>query len=642
MLRVIPFLIPAGLAAALIGCSTPAANQPASDPTPGPTKPQEQGKPPRPNNQCLLDEFGIHRKVLITERGVRCRASQPGGEFVGNPLNFYWIYFVFDAVGSGESAWYQVGETPSRDSIRGWVRGSVAAPWNTRLSAAPLPDAPLRFYAKADHLETQVKTGRTDAEPVAIWNPTAGRKLMPWPIAESKLVEHGGQTHELVRVLFLGEYRADTSGGPAPLTAGELEAVRDGVRRLDVVFVVDNTLSTTQYVPQIVTALGEIAGRISKSAVKPDVRFGLVLYRDHGIPELAFPEGGVVKVFPFTESLPAFTETTAPLKAATVSSGEWEEAVADGVKAGLTDFAWRDDKLAERVLILVGDSAGHAPESPKNPQGITDAALIKLATDRGVRLFTLAIKSGNPEEQKRQAAQYAALAAGARGECHTLTDPGSIADVVNGVFGGRAKQIEQRAEYIEQRAAGRSDADLIASGRLDERQRCEIVEFLRGAGIDPARLGPGGIGFGTGWCLAEHLGRPLIEKRVFAAHWEIDLLLANLNDLLPRLSAPKDFVAALEESVGAREGRFFHRPPAEAPNETMDVFLRKKGIPSRHGLLAYTRAEFLSMSEDRRAALRAQLRNTFIPELTRVTRDDQLFFRLSDVEFSFVPDRLFP
>lgn len=167
--------------------------------------------------------------------------------------------------------------------------------------------------------------------------------------------------------------------------------------------------------------------------------------------------------------------------------------------------------------------------------------------------------------------------------------------------------MERRVEYVEQRTAGVTDAELVASGRFDERQRCEIVEFLRGADVNldrlgPARVGPSGLAFGSGWCLAEHQGKALLEKRVFVARWELDLLLNNLRDLLPRLSAPKDFVAALEESVGVREGRFFHRAPGDAPHETMDVFLRKKGIPSRHGLLNFTRGELLSLPEDRRTA----------------------------------------
>jgi hypothetical protein len=634
-------LVPVALVA-VIGCSQTGPKQPQPEP-PNVVVAQPQTLA-QPGSQCLLDEYGIQRKVVITERGVRCRATQPNGAFVGDPLKFFWIYFVFEAIGTGDTAWYRIGETPNRDSIKGWVRGSVAAPWNTRLSGESLPGVPVRFYAKAADLETLIKTGRTAAEPIAISNPGTGRKLMPWPIAESKLVEYGGQTHELVRVLFLGEFKANSTSFAASAgkyTPSEVEAVRQGVRRLDLVFVVDNTLSTTEYVPQIIAAVNRIAETVSRSGARPDVRFALVLYRDYGVPKLLFPGGSVTKTFPFTSDLKGFTNTLAPLKAATADSQEWEEAVADGLKVGL-QLPWRSDKLAERVMVLVGDSAGHAPASPKNPNKISDSQLIRLANDKGIRLFTLAIESGSPEAQKRQMAQYQSLAAGARGECHPLRNANTIAARISSIFGERAKQIEKRVEYIEQRAAGVSDAELIASGKIDERQRCEIVEFLRGAGYDPAKFGPGGVGFGSGWCLAEYQGKPMLEKRVFVARWEIDLLLANLNDLLPRLSAPKDFIAALEESVGVREGRFFHRPLTEAPNETMDVFLRKKGIPSRHGLLNFTRAELLSLPEGRRAALRNQLRKTFIPELTRITRDDQLFFRLNDVEFAFVPDRLFP
>jgi hypothetical protein len=462
------------------------------------------------------------------------------------------------------------------------------------------------------------------------------------------MIEHGGRSHEMLRVLFLGEHKGSTAVNPERMSASEVNTLRDGIRSLDLVFVVDNTMSTTEYVPQIIAALRKIAEALSHSSLKLKIRFSLVLYRDYGVPKLLFPDGGVVKVFPFTDNLQTFIDTISPLKAATVDSQEWEEAVADGLKAGLTQLPWRDSKLSERVLVLVGDSAGHAPNSPKNPNRITDDELIKQANEKGVRLFTLAIQSAHGGPQKRQMAQYEALAAGARGECHTLANAATIAERITTIFTTRATKIEQRDTYIEQRAAGATDAELIGSGLIDERQRCEIVEFLTDAKVDLNRLGPGssnpgGIACGTGWCLAEQAGKPCIEKRVFVARWEVDLLLANLSDLLPRLSAPKDFVGVMEQSVGVREGRFLHRAPAEMlPNETMSVFLRKKHIPSSQGLLAFTEAELLSMSESRRASLRDQIRKTYIPELTRITRDDRLFFHLNDIEFAFVPDRLFP
>jgi hypothetical protein len=637
MSRLLFVCVPVALAAAL-GCAQTGSKPPAA---PVPPAPAEGPRDAAPGAQCLLDEYGIHRKVIVCKAGVRCRGERPTGAPVGDPLKFFGIYFVFETAGAGADEWFLVGEKPTRDSVRGWVPAGAAAQWNTRLSGEPRPGESVEFYAHAAHLEALVASGRAGAAPVARSLPGGGGKQFPWPIVERRLIEHNGQSHEAVRVLFLGAPLAAAPPGAPRYTPSEVEAVRSGLRALDLVFVVDNTLSTKEFVPQIVAAVKQIAETAASGGVKPDIRFALVLYRDYGVPALLFPNGTVTHTFAFTGDLNAFTSALAPLTAATADSQEWEEAVADGLKGGL-DLPWRASGLAERALVLVGDSAGHAPSAPKNPNRITDEQLVGDAKKKGVRLFALAIRSGRAEEQARQTKQYEALASGTGGECHPLAGASKIAERVRAVVASRTKEIEKRDEYIRDRAGGKSDADLIASGRFTERDIYEVVQFLGAARVDASRLGPNGIGVGSGWCLSEHNGRATIEKRVFVARWEVELLLANLNDLLPRLSAPRDLLSVLERSVAVREGRFLHRAPNDPPNETMTLFLRKKGIFSKHGLLAFTQAELTGMPEARRAALREQLRNAFIPGLTAATRDDRLFFKLDDAEFAFLPDKLFP
>ena len=110
-----------------------------------------------------------------------------------------------------------------------------------------------------------------------------------------------------------------------------------------------------------------------------------------------------------------------------------------------------------------------------------------------------------------------------------------MAEHINGILLNRVGAVTARRQYVDLRRKGKTDAQIARESHLDERQRCEVVEFLRSAGIDPARLGSRVPTFASGWCRVEWRGRPLIEKKVFVARAELDLLMANLNALSQEL-----------------------------------------------------------------------------------------------------------
>ncbi len=644
-----------GLTSAVAGCQKQALvpDGPRDKAAPALSVPPVKDTPAVPSTDCLVDEFGIRQKVLIVERGVRCRASAPAGGLVGDPTRFYWPYFLHAVQKVGEDVWYQIGETPRKDSIKGWVSASVAASWPTRLGGEYALGYPLLIYASRDELIELIRTGSTKGKPLARAVPSGRRKWMPWPIAENYLFDHGGKTYELVRLLFLGEYREGGSlaqeergGGKEGYSDADFARIRAGVQKLDVVFVVDNTMSTTPYTQAIVTAVQSIARELKRSELRPDVTYGLVLYRDH-VASILFRDndgaGSVVKVFPFQSDLDAFIKTVAPLKAAEQSSEDWPEAVYEGVEAGLTRLSWRDT-LSERVMILIGDSSGHEPGHPKNPRNVSAEGLIERAGRDRVRIFTLAVPGGPKEDQVKQKEQYGKLARATRGRSYDLKDAGKVAEHINGILRNRVGVVTARGKYIDLRRQGKSDEQIARDSHLDERQRCEVVEFLRSAGIDPARLGSRVPTFATGWCMVEVRGRALIEKKVFVARAELDLLMANLNALNARLRAPRGVRQALELAVASREGSelFVAGGAAESSGETMDIFLRKKRIPSHHGLLRLTRAEIEHMPEERRALLAERLSKQVLPSLMNARNDDRAFVYLNDQEWGWIKESLFP
>ncbi len=651
------FLSAALLGLASIGCrnSRPGG---AQAPPPGPGVGPQSAAAPRQRlaAQSRVNKFGIREKVLIVERGVRCRASLPDGPLSVGALKFFWPYFVHNVSGEGMGAFYQVGDTPRKDSIRGWVSAAVAVPWPTRVGDDydPSSGAPLLIYPTSEALVEKIKTGKTAVEPLARATPSTRRPWMPWPVAESRLVDHNGKTYEMVRLLFLGAYRHGDDlaqaerlglGATRPAyTDAEVARFRAELGKLDVVFVVDNTASTTPFVPLIVRAIETMSKQLKASRSHPDVAFGIVLYRDY-VNAILFREGpgpgSVVKVFPFQTDLDVFLRTVRPLRAATASSEDYPEAVADGVDAGLVRMIWRGGKLSNRVLVLIGDNSGHQPGHPKNPRNISIDQLVRTARGLGVRIFGLCVHGeGGPAERALHARQWKELAEGTGGRSYPLAESDKVVARIDEVLRTRVREVEARVRFVEEKRKGKANHEV----SLDERERCAVVEFLKKANVDADRLGPNVATFATGWALTEVRGRAVLRRKVFIARPELDLLMSELNTLNSVLGSPKGVGKALELAAGSRidPSSFFARRADEAPHETMDVFLMKQDIPCPQGLLRLTRAEIEHMSEERRAFLRDRLSKTVLPGLLNARNDDRVFVWLNGLELGWVDESLFP
>src|SRR5262249_3044325 len=118
--------------------------------------------------ECLTDAFGIPLKVVLTERGVRALDRAQGGNLVGEPLRFFWPYFTFQIHRVGdEAAALQIGDSPRKDSIRGWVPAAACVAWPTRLGGEYVPHFPLLIYKDREPLLETIKTGSTRAPPLA-------------------------------------------------------------------------------------------------------------------------------------------------------------------------------------------------------------------------------------------------------------------------------------------------------------------------------------------------------------------------------------------------------------------------------------------------------------------------------------------
>lgn len=620
-----------------------------------------------PGMECLVNQFGIRRKVLIVERGVRCLESAGGGNLTGQSLRFFQPYFVFEVYpADGAAEYYRIGPTPRRDSIVGWVAASQVSPWDTRLGAryrrgADSRTPPLLVYADPQALQDLVVQGSTTKSPIARGGSSDRGGWMPWPITETVQFTSNGRVYEFVKLDFLGRYRAGAdldradldrtdlehttpAEAPAAYDDAELSRIESGVKMLDVVFCVDNTKSTARFIDAICTAVERISAQLQ--AFQPDTQFGLVLFRDYVEPIMFDDEGqlSAVKVYPLQPSLDAFLSVVRPLQPASLSSAGWPEAVYDGLWASLDSTPWRGQGLSTRVVVLIGDNSAHEPGDERNPQGISRQQIIERANERGtnVKIFSLCVDGrGGDAEQDLHRLQFQQVSQATGGENHPLVQADAIVDRVRRILDEQAAIVHERSAVVEALAAGKTPSEIVETGDLhvDEGDVADVMEFLAGAGVEVDRLAPERPVFGSGWCLAEAAGAPLLEREVYVARAEVDLLLAELNALCAHLS-PDLAMNVFRAGFGSRENpmSFF----ADRRPEPMDVFLMARGIPCGQGILKRTRSEIEHMGEEERARLRERIARQFVPQLTNARNNDMYFTWLDDVEFGWIKEDLLP
>jgi len=154
----------------------------------------------------------------------------------------------------------------------------------------------------------------------------------------------GGQGGGRHSALSSGEIPFVVVGTSGSGFKGFVEDLRE--RGLDLVFVVDATASMEKFIVQARAAIDGIIADVS--AVVPDLRIGVVAYRDRVDPWLT-------RQVSLTDDRYLIHNFLADLEAA--GGGDFEEAVDEGLRVAIEDLPWRSG--SRRVIVLVGDAPPH-------------------------------------------------------------------------------------------------------------------------------------------------------------------------------------------------------------------------------------------------------------------------------------------
>ncbi len=166
-------------------------------------------------------------------------------------------------------------------------------------------------------------------------------------------------------------------GGPTdwPITLDIERTEYDGVP-LDILFLLDATGSMADEIEQIKDTLLSIASRISELPSQPDLRFGMVAYRDRG-------DAFVTRVYDFEPDANTFLNTIRSVVAD--GGGDNPESLNEAIHEAVHEPQWRLDE-GIRLMFLIADAPPHLDYA----NDYSYAQEMMQAHNRAIKTFAIA------------------------------------------------------------------------------------------------------------------------------------------------------------------------------------------------------------------------------------------------------------
>ena len=236
----------------------------------------------------------------------------------------------------------------------------------------PVPNAQVNISRRSDGTGATL-TKRTYADGRTMFFPLEG-------LDPGMAMRNGGQTAGELSIT-VGRNGFTKTIRIVPETAMEHEIALEGTMTygldfpLDVVFLIDSTGSMADEIHRIKATLESIARQVSNLPANPDLRFGMVSYRDRG-------DEYVTRLYPFDGNVRRFSEAIHNLQAD--GGDDYPESLNQALHEAVNDMGWREE--AVRLIFLIAD----APPHLDYPQDKDYATEMMRAQEKGIKVFSVA------------------------------------------------------------------------------------------------------------------------------------------------------------------------------------------------------------------------------------------------------------
>ena len=176
-----------------------------------------------------------------------------------------------------------------------------------------------------------------------------------------------------------GAFASSSNSGSSSQPFGQGQS-QSGRPRVDIVFALDTTSSMGGMIEGAKATIWEIAKKAQEGQPSPQVRIGLVAYRDRG-------DEYVTKVLDLTGDLDLVYAKLSELTAN--GGGDGPEHVIKGLNDAVNEVHWSTDSRAVKLVYLVGDAPPHEDYN----DGLTLNGVLEDARSKGIRVS--AIRCGN-------------------------------------------------------------------------------------------------------------------------------------------------------------------------------------------------------------------------------------------------------
>jgi hypothetical protein len=222
--------------------------------------------------------------------------------------------------------------------------------------------------------------------------------------------------------------------------------------RIEVAFVLDTTSSMSGLIKAAKEKIWSIATTMASAQQNPDIRIGLVAFRDRG-------DTYITRTYDLSNDLDSMYASLMDFRAQ--GGGDGPESVNQALHDAVHDMSWSDDNNTYKVVFLVGDAPPHMdyPNDVKYPVTLEAARLKGIVVN--------AIQSGQHQYTRPAWQQIASLG---QGEYFQVEDSGNtvaVATPYDAKLSALAAELEATRLYFGDRETKKAQqAKLDANARL--------------------------------------------------------------------------------------------------------------------------------------------------------------------------------